>query len=650
MPVILGLHFGHDGAVAVVVDGQLASYVLRERRTRRKHDYGLDRDCLDTALREAGVCPAHINFCAVTSTQGCDAPLFKMGKFELAYSDGAALPLPSIVLQEVHASGKAIEEVSAPSMIKRVLGVPRDPRTHPVFHELFQQFEKIPFTDLKLFPMVEQHWIHKEWKHDATLRDLRAFAAAKLLSEPSARLGFHVPLTVTIDATHIPGTKVDHHLAHAASSFFRSGFETALVFTNDGYAGDRSLFGPGGVYMGDRHALVPLWPHRMTMGHVYHEVGMYLRLGALGAPGKLMGLAPYGRPIYFDPRRIGSPAEQHSLGLDPSAQGWIEDVKLRATMLNVGVDDPALTWIPFNQFQLDLAASTQQLFQRQWSELVQSGLAMAASNQLRFDGVCLSGGAALNCPSNTRLLGLRGINDLFIEPNCDDGGLAVGAALWLEHAIAKRRDSMPQRMLAREAYAGPLPGLSALENALRHRGYRMEKLNRPENMAAADLASGCIVGWFEGASEQGPRALGHRSLFAAPFNRSVVSRLNQLKGREPWRPFAPIVLEPFRSSYFDAPPGSSPFMLHAVPVRSHDIPAAAHVDGSARLQTMSADNGECYRVLHAFFELTDCPVLLNTSMNGPGEPLVETLDDLLAFIDSYRPDVTYIDGWRITLD
>jgi carbamoyltransferase len=648
MAIILGLHFGHDGAAAVVIDGRVAGYVLRERFTRRKHDYGLDRRCLDIALRAAGVSLHDIDCCVVTSTQGCDAPLVEMGDFEITYSDADELPLPSSLLQEIQSEGGRVEDACAPSMLGRVLSTPRDPRTHPVFHELFRQYEGRPLEDLRAFPMLERHWTSEAWNRDATLDDLRRFSPERILSNPDVRYGFHVPVRVVVNGIRIPGVKLDHHLAHASSTYFRSGFQSALVFTNDGYAGDRSLLAPGGVFLGGDRCLVPLWPHRMTMGHVYHGVGMHLGFEALGAPGKLMGLAPYGRPRFFDPRRIETPAGQRRLGLDPSASGWIADVATRAELSGVDPTAPPLSWIPFNQFHLDLAASTQLVFERQWRALLVAGLEMARVNGLAIEGVCLSGGAALNCPSNTALLRVRGVRSLFVEPSCDDGGLAIGAALWLDHALPGGRSARRAPMRGADAYAGPPQHIDDPRTAAARSGrWRAEAVDQPEERAAADLAEGRIVGWFEGPSEQGPRALGHRSLFAAPFARSVLHRLNDVKGREQWRPFAPMVLSSARREYFDGPPTESPFMLHAVLVRSHTIPAAKHVDGTARVQTVTTENGGCYRLLRAFQKRTGCPVLLNTSLNGPGEPLLESFDDLLSFLEKRSPDVVYAGEWRI---
>ncbi len=647
MATILGLHFGHDGAAAVVVDGRVAGYVLRERLTRRKHDYGLDRRCIHVATQAAGISLRDVDYCVVTSTQGCDASLADMGDFELAYADADELPLPSSLLQLIHSEGRRIEDVCAPSMLRRVLSVPRDPRTHPVFHKLFQQYEGRSLEDLRPFPMLERHWTSPSWKWDATLDDLRRFSVDEVLSSADARHGFHVPIRLMIDGFRIPGVKLDHHLAHASSAYFRSGFTSSLVFTNDGYAGDRSMMATGAVFLGSNECLVPLWPHRMTMGHVYHDVGIHLGFDALGAPGKLMGLAPYGRPRFFDPRRVETPAGQERRGLDPSARGWIEDVIERAELAGVDSAAPRLPWIPFNQFQLDLAASTQLVFERQWRALVMAGLEMARTNNVCTPNLCLSGGASLNCPSNTALLRVRGVRSLFVEPSCDDGGLAIGAALWLEHALVDGRSTCLTAMSGADAYAGPLQPIGDPRVALGSRGWNAERVDRPEERAAADLAAGRIVGWFEGASEQGPRALGHRSLFAAPFGRPVLHRLNDLKGRERWRPFAPMVLDTARREYFDGPPDDSPFMLHAVQVRSGAIPAAKHVDGTARVQTVSAENGGCYRVLRAFQERTGLPVLLNTSLNGPGEPLIESFDDLLSFMEKRSPDVVYAGGWRI---
>jgi len=648
MAIILGLHFGHDGAAAVVINGRVAGYVLRERFTRRKHDYGLDRRCLDTALRAAGVSLHDVDCCVVTSTQGCDAPLVEMGDFELTYGDTDELPLPSSLLREIHAEGRRVEDACAPSMLRRVLSTPRDPRTHPIFHELFRQYGGRPLEDLRPFPMLERHWISEAWNRDATLDDLRCFSAETILSNPDSCHGFHVPVRMVVNGICIPGVKLDHHLAHASSAYFRSGFQSALVFTNDGYAGDRSLLAPGGVFLGRDGCLVPLWPHGMTMGHVYHAVGMHLGFDALGAPGKLMGLAPYGRPRFFDPRRVETPAGQRRLGLDPSAPGWIANVAARAELAGVDLTAPPLSWIPFNQFQLDLAASTQVVFERQWRALLVAGLEMARANGLVIEGVCLSGGAALNCPSNTALLQVRGVRSLFVEPSCDDGGLAIGAALWLEHSLPGGRSARRAPMRGADAYAGPQQHIGDPRAAAARSGrWRAEAVDQPEERAAADLAEGRIVGWFEGPSEQGPRALGHRSLFAAPFARSVLHRLNDVKGRERWRPFAPMVLSSARREYFDGPPAESPFMLHAVLVRSHAIPAAKHVDGTARVQTVSAESGGCYRLLQAFQECTGCPVLLNTSLNGPGEPLLESFDDLLFFLEKCSPDVVYVGEWRI---
>jgi carbamoyltransferase len=647
MAIILGLHFGHDGAVAVVVDGRVAGYVLRERLTRRKHDYGLDRRCIDVALQAAGIALREVDHCVVTSTQGCDAPLVEMGDFELSYTDADELPLPSSLLRLICSEGSRVEDVCAPSMLRRVLSVPRDPRTHPVFHELFRQYEGRPLEELRPFPMLERHWASDFWKWDATLDDLRRFSAEEVLSNSNARHGFHVPIRLVIDGIRIPGVKLDHHLAHASSAYFRSGFTSALVFTNDGYAGNRSMMAPGGVFLGRDGCLTPLWPHRMTMGHVYHDVGMHLGFDALGAPGKLMGLAPYGRPRFFDPRRVETPVGQARRELDPSAHGWIADVTERADLAGADTAAPPLPWIPFNQFQLDLAASTQLVFERQWRALVVAGLEMARANGLPTGNVCLSGGAALNCPSNTALLRVRGVRSLFVEPNCDDGGLAIGAALWLEHALSASGFTPRAGMGGADAYAGPPQPIGDPYAAARSGRWHAEMIDRPEERAAADLAAGRIVGWFEGTSEQGPRALGHRSLFAAPFGRQVLHLLNDLKGRERWRPFAPMVLDTARREYFDGPPAESPFMLHAVQVRSQEIPAAKHVDGTARVQTVSAENGGCYRLLRAFQELTGVPVLLNTSFNGPGEPLLESFDDLLSFMEKRSPDVVYVGRWRI---
>ena len=650
MTTVLGLHFGHDGNAAVIKDGKLTGYVLRERLTRRKHDYGLDRHCLEMVLDQAKVSPEDIDYCAITSTQGCDAPLFEMGEFSIRYlnSDPGGFDCP--LLTQILSHGQSIESQCAPSMLSRVLSSPRDPSTHPVFVEHFKPYTGLRIDDLKLFPWFEGQLNHPLWSCPNGLGFLSSLNAVPLIEDAKASNGFHLPVMVRIGSRDIPGFRVDHHLAHASSSYYRSPFLESIVITNDGYGGKRKAFSNGAVYFGQGRKIYPIYPHLMTMGHLYHTVAMEIGFDPTGAPGKLMGLAPYGRPLFHDPRRIGNHVDICNRRLNPDPLAWIEDVRWRAGLLRLSVDAPAEDWIPFNRYQLDLAASTQKLFEEQWLALVRAAIAMAEHSNLDAGSLCLSGGAVLNGPSNSRILRESGVSRIFMEPNVDDGGLSIGAALWVTHHMLDKERLVPLGMSISEAYAGPNTNnsIQAIIVAATAAGFAATQPDDPAYAAAVDLAAGEVIGWFEGLSEQGPRALGHRSILALPMTAAMRDRINRIKRRELWRPLAPSVLEEQLETYFDDLPVKSPFMLFTAGVKHSDqYPAITHVDGSARVQTVSADCGEFRKVLEAVAALTGCALILNTSLNGPREPIVETPDEALRFLTTSELDVIYVDGVRI---
>jgi len=205
-----------------------------------------------------------------------------------------------------------------------------------------------------------------------------------------------------------------------------------------------------------------------------------------------------------------------------------------------------------------------------------------------------------------------------------------------------------------EPYASPYLGISQdrqqMDQALAAVADQVDSSRCADSAAAAaeDLAENRVIGWFEGRSEIGPRALGHRSILADPRVAANHDRVNAIKGRESWRPFAPAVLEEDAAIWFEGASLPSPYMLFTGQVRGDKLPAITHADGSARVQTVDASCGAFYRLLQHFRALTGVPVVLNTSFNGPGEPIVESAQDALGFFLRSRLDALYIDGWRIT--
>lgn len=653
MSVILGLHFGHDASVAVLVDGWLAAFIQRERLSRIKHAYSLDRATVECALDKAGVAVEAVDVVAVTSTQGCEPILSNFDGFSLAYDASMALGPPALLVESIGADPAVVERLCAPSMVERVLRPSRDPKTHPAFQHYFAEYSHIPFHELRRFPWLEAHVGKPDWREPRGLDALAHIDVEACVSDERCQFGFHYPLRVTLDGRTVPGVRVDHHLAHAASSYYRSGARQALILTNDGYGGRRTPFSNGGIYFGSENHLIALAPHFLTHGNLYDRVARAIGLSPIGASGKLMGLAPYGSPDYYDRRFVGDASDHSRAGIDGSPGGWIEFARQRGRELGHREDGVIGRHLPFSEFKVNLAASTQALFEESWLAAVGVARTMLTTQNIQVDALCMSGGAALNCPSNSRVCREGDFPRVFVEPNCDDGGLSIGAAFWIHYALLGNALKREAPFTAAESYGEGYSRGQILEAILTSGGdLQMEEFSDPARAAAEDLASGRVIAWFEGGAEMGPRALGHRSVLADPRPHGMSRRVNQVKGREQWRPFAPAVLEECAPTYFDLPGVSkdSPFMLLTTLVLDPSLAAVTHVDGSARVQTVTSENGRFHSLLGAFEDLTGIPVLLNTSMNGPGEPMVETPEQAIAFLRRSGTDVLYLEGFRLTCD
>jgi carbamoyltransferase len=297
----------------------------------------------------------------------------------------------------------------------------------------------------------------------------------------------------------------------------------------------------------------------------------------------------------------------------------------------------------------DFAASTQKLFEETMLTAVETLGRMAGASGLKTDNLCLSGGTALNCPSNSRIAREGPFRRVFVEPACDDSGLALGAALAAFHNVLDQEPPAAKRRATASAYLGAPLGDTGIAAALAELDptLTMQAISDAPERAARELAANKVIGWFEGRSEIGPRALGHRSILADPRDGANWARVNRIKGREAWRPFAPAVLESEAAEWFVGAPLPSPYMLFTATVRSSAVPAITHKDGSARIQTVDESCGEFFHLLRAFYVLTKVPLVLNTSFNGPGEPIVETPGDALRFFAASELDALYLDGYRV---
>jgi carbamoyltransferase len=420
---------------------------------------------------------------------------------------------------------------------------------------------------------------------------------------------------------------MDHHPAHAASSYLLSPFDNAALLSID-YVGewDCTWFGVG---MGAQISRLRAVHYPDSLGVFYSAITDYLGFLRASDEYKVMGLAAYGEPEYLDDfRRVLRPASGGSYVFDYRYLQWPWAPGSRAGYFSPEFTKrfgpPRAKDEPVTQRHRNIAASAQRLLEEivlhlaEWLHMV-----------TRNDALCLSGGVALNCAMNGRLLREGPFKHIFIQPAAGDDGIALGAALQLHHRLG-RRERLPEMT---HACLGPGYGEHRIRAAVEASGLRHEWVSNIEARTAALLAEGKVAGWYQGRMEFGPRALGARSILADPTRADMQDILNKrVKHREEFRPFAPAVTEEDAGTYFEGCT-RSPFMLFVYPVREEArtrLPAITHVDGTARVQTVRReDNPRFHSLLREFEKCRGVPVLVNTSFNVMGEPIVNTPEDAL---------------------
>lgn len=567
--VLLGVSCDfHDAAAAVLVDGELVAAAEEERFSRVKHDPSAPRGAIESVLRVAGVHAGEVDEVAFY-----ERPVEVLGRFVASRRRQGPAGFPSFVRD-------------APSLVGRNLMV--------------------------------------GYRIDRILRDLG--------SGRSPRIRY-----------------VDHHRSHAASAFLASPFESAAVLTVDGIG----EWATATVSRGAAHRLDPLEELRYpdSVGLVYSFVTAYCGFEPNSDEYKLMGLAPYGEPRFMEALAdLVGVYDDGSVQVDARRLGWYSRRGLRRGDLHRRFDGPPTRpGTPPSVRDADLAASVQVLTEQAMARLATHALEITGESDL-----CLAGGVALNCVANGRLVREQVAERLWVQPAAGDAGGAVGAALsvWHEHHDQPRHVDGSDRM--RGAFLGPAVSGDEVRSWVRSTGLAhtvIEDRDELDDVVARRLAEGAIVGWFQGRMEFGPRALGHRSILADARRTDARRVINSaVKGREGFRPFAPAVLAERAPDWFDLDV-ASPYMLLVAPVLGVERPDAAldgglverleavrsplpsctHVDGSARVQTVDGVHNPRFRaLLEAFERRTGCPVLLNTSFNVAGEPVVASPLDALA--------------------
>ena len=429
----------------------------------------------------------------------------------------------------------------------------------------------------------------------------------------------------------------EHHQSHAASAFLVSPFQEAAILTIDGVGEwETTTYGVG---EGTTIRLLKRihFPH--SLGLLYSAFTYYLGFKVNSAEYKVMGLAPYGEPVYYDVimNELIRPKKDGSYKMNMKYFGYDHGL----TMTNRKFDrlfgrprrEPESS---MDQVHKDVAASIQKV-----TDELMVRMASHLYEETKMKNLCLAGGVALNCVANSKILERTPFEHIFIQPAAGDAGGAVGVAYHIYNSLLKKE----RTFVWHDAFLGPEFSESEIQEYLDGLGieyvrYGMEELLRE---TARLIAEQHVIGWFQGRMEWGPRALGNRSILADARNPENQSRVNlKIKFRESFRPFAPAVLMERSAEYFDFD-RPSPYMLLTAQVREEKrhIPSVTHVDGSARLQTVAREeNPMFYDLIREFERQTGCPILINTSFNVRGEPIVCTPHD--AFKCFMRTDMDFL--------
>lgn len=438
---------------------------------------------------------------------------------------------------------------------------------------------------------------------------------------------------------------IDHHMSHAAGSFLLSPFKNAAIITVDG-VGEWTTTAIG-YGSGSEIALESeiRFPH--SLGLLYTACTYYLGFRVNSDEYKVMGLAPYGKPKYYETfrRELIDIKRDGSFRLNTDYFPYTHSLYMINERFEGLFSHPKRSKnSELNDFHADFAASLQKI-----TEEIIMNLATEAYSRYGSDNLCLSGGVALNCSSNGKLYYKSPFKDFFILPAAGDAGGAVGSAAYVSNTLLKECRSVFQH-----SYLGPRYSNDNIISLLDSKGIKYQVLSEQSliDLVAKRISEGMIVGWFAGALEYGPRALGNRSILADPRDPLMKDKVNKsIKFREAFRPFAPVVLEERMSEYFDTEM-SSRYMLFTFNVRKEKqgvIPAVTHIDNTSRIQSVTREsNQRLYDLIRAFERITGIPVLLNTSFNIQGEPIVASPNDALTTFTKSGLDLLVLENCVIT--
>ena len=584
MKSILGISaFYHDSAACILIDGKIFAAAQEERFTRKKHDSSYPKNSVNFVLKSA-----NLKLSEIDQIVFFEKPFLKFERLLETYVAFAPKGFKSF--------SKAM-----PLWIKE---------------KLFQK--NFLFNNLKVHD--------QNYKSDENI----------FFSE--------------------------HHLSHAASAFFPSPFKEAVILTADGvgeWATTTVAVGKDNIIDIKKEIH---FPH--SLGLLYSAFTYYIGFKVNSGEYKLMGLAPYGNPIYEDQiKKLIDIKEDGSFRLNQKYFSYSTGLEMTNNNFNQLFGRPPRNSQKekIDQFHMDIAASIQKI-----TEDIMIKLARGIKNEYKIDNLCLAGGVALNCVANGKILKEKIFKNIWIQPAAGDAGGSLGAALALWYSDLNNKRLIEPSDSMRGSYLGKEYSDDEIIEELNSNGAIFDTLEYDDliNKTSDKLSNQKIIGWFQGRMEFGPRALGARSILGDPRSEKMQKNLNlKIKFRESFRPFAPSILKEDLSSWFDLKV-DSPYMLlvsninskktiemtyeqkklfgiEKLNVKRSEIPAVTHVDYSARIQTVSEEtNKKYYDLLSSFKKKTGCPVLVNTSFNVRGEPIVNTPSD--AFNCFMGTDLDYL--------
>lgn len=542
-------------------------------------------------------------------------PIYILG-ISCFYHDSAAVLLRDgeiiFAAQEERYSRKKHDKSFPKNAVAEALtmaGITASELTDVVFYEkpFLKFFERIIETQINVWPrgFIMFHRAMREWM-------LKKLWIPQTIKK---ELSYEKPILFTT-----------HHESHAASSYYCSGFPDAAIVSVDG-VGEWATTTIGHGQGKDVKLLRAIhFPH--SLGLLYSAITYYLGFKVNSAEYKVMGLAPYGEPKYMEGMKaLIDVSDDGSFELDMSYFTYEYGLTMTGRKIEELFGHPRRQeQDDLEQCHKDIAASLQKI-----TEEVMLKIAAEAKRITGSQYLCLAGGVALNCVANGKILRAKLFEDIFIQPAAGDAGGALGAAL----AVWHKKYGGERLPRLTDVYLGNEYSDSEIETFLKHENLPFEKLTKEGviEKTAGLLRGENVIGWFQGRMEYGPRSLGNRSIIADARNKENWQKVNlKIKFRESFRPFAPTVLEEKAKEYFDLE-CESPYMLLVAdvhPTKRQEIPAVTHVDGSARIQTIRADqNPQYHALLTAFERQTGCGVIINTSFNVRGEPIVESPEDAL---------------------